>query len=145
MQEDDAAKYEKPFEYVKKHVKPDRERNNRLAYAERWWIHTEARPTMRSALTGLKRYIGTPNLTKYRLFVWLPPKVLPDHQLIVFARDDDYFFGVLHSRAHEVWALQQGTQLESRRATRRQAASRRFRSLSQMRSKRRPSPWRRRS
>ena len=23
----------------------------------------------------------------------------------VFARDDDYFFGVLHSRTHEVWAL----------------------------------------
>ena len=29
--------------------------------------------------------------------------------LIVFARDDDYFFGVLHSRAHELWALRMGT------------------------------------
>ena len=36
---------------------------------------------------------------------------LPDHQLIVFARDDDYFFGVLQSRVHEVWARRQGTQL----------------------------------
>jgi len=34
--------------------------------------------------------------------------------LVVFARDDDYFFGVLHSRAHELWALRMGTQLESR-------------------------------
>ena len=33
---------------------------------------------------------------------------------IVFARDDDYTFGVLHSRFHEVWALAMGTQLESR-------------------------------
>jgi type II restriction/modification system DNA methylase subunit YeeA len=40
--------------------------------------------------------------------------VLPDSQVIVFARDDDYFFGVLHSRVHEVWALHMGTQLESR-------------------------------
>jgi type II restriction/modification system DNA methylase subunit YeeA len=31
--------------------------------------------------------------------------------LIVFARDDDYFFGVLHSRAHEVWSLRMGTWL----------------------------------
>ena len=69
---------------------------------------------MRKALAVRERYLATPNLTKYRFFVRLPNKVLPDHQLIVFARDDDYFFGVLHSRIHEVWALQQGTQLESR-------------------------------
>jgi type II restriction/modification system DNA methylase subunit YeeA len=43
--------------------------------------------------------------------VWLEPEVLPDHQLIVFARSDDYFFGVLQSRVHEVWARSQGTQL----------------------------------
>ena len=30
---------------------------------------------------------------------------------LVFARDDDYFFGVLHSRIHELWALRMGTQL----------------------------------
>jgi hypothetical protein len=29
----------------------------------------------------------------------------------VFAREDDYFFGVLQSRAHEIWARAQGTQL----------------------------------
>ena len=35
-------------------------------------------------------------------------------QIIVIARDDDYAFGVLHSRVHETWALAQGTQLETR-------------------------------
>ena len=30
---------------------------------------------------------------------------------IVFARDDDYFFGVLHSKLHEVWSLRMGTWL----------------------------------
>jgi hypothetical protein len=34
--------------------------------------------------------------------------------LNVFAREDDYFFGVLHSRIHEVWALHMGTALEDR-------------------------------
>jgi len=34
--------------------------------------------------------------------------------VVVFARDDDYFFGVLHSRAHEVWSLPLGTSLEDR-------------------------------
>jgi hypothetical protein len=40
--------------------------------------------------------------------------LLPDDQLIVFGADDDYFFGILHSRVHEVWALKLGTRLETR-------------------------------
>jgi hypothetical protein len=69
---------------------------------------------MRRALSGLSRYLGTPILTTYRLFVWLAAEVLADHQLVVIARDDDYTFGVLHSRVHERWALRMGTQLETR-------------------------------
>ncbi len=34
--------------------------------------------------------------------------------LVAFGRADDYFFGLLHSRVHEVWALKQGTRLETR-------------------------------
>src|SRR3990172_11382201 len=41
-------------------------------------------------------------------------RTLPDSQVIVIARDDDYTFGVLHSRVHETWALATGTQLETR-------------------------------
>jgi hypothetical protein len=106
-----AALYEAPFEYLKQHVKPVREKNKRALYAERWWIHAEARPGMRKSLAGLGRYIATPTVSKHRLFVWLDPATLPDHQLIVIAKDDDYTFGVLHSRIHETWARRMGTQL----------------------------------
>ena len=106
-----AALYEQPFEYVKAKVLPVRASNRRAAYAERWWLHVEPRPAMRRALTGLERFLATPTVSKHRLFAWLPGETLPDHQLIVFARDDDYFFGVLHSRVHEVWARGLGTQL----------------------------------
>ncbi|MGH2486115.1 MAG: type IIL restriction-modification enzyme MmeI, partial [Ktedonobacterales bacterium] len=57
------------------------------------------------------RYIATPTVAKYRLFVWLPSETVPDHQIIAIARDDDYTFGVLHSRLHEVWSLRLGTYL----------------------------------
>lgn len=114
MREADASLYEAPFEYVKKHVKPTWAANRRAAYAERWWLHVEARSGMRKALAGLERFIATPTLTKHRLFVWLSKETLPDHQLIAFARDDDYFFGVLHSSVHELWSLGLGTQLETR-------------------------------
>ena len=56
----------------------------------------------------------TTTVSKHRLFAWAYAPTLPDHQLIVFNRDDDYFFGVLHSRLHEVWGLKLGTRLETR-------------------------------
>ncbi len=109
-----AALYEAPFEYIKTHVKPIRDDNRRERRRRLWWIHAETHPAMRTALARLPRYIATPTVAKYRLFVWSDGTALPDHQLIVFAREDDYFFGVLHSRAHEVWSLRMGTSLEDR-------------------------------
>ena len=38
-----------------------------------------------------------------------PPRICPDCQLIVIARDDHTTFGVLHSRFHEIWSLRLGT------------------------------------
>jgi type II restriction/modification system DNA methylase subunit YeeA len=109
--EAEAALYEAPFEYVKQRVKPVRITNRRASYAQRWWLHVEPRSGMRSALAGLSRFIATPTVSKHRVFVWLDRATLPDHQLIAFARDDDYFLGVLHSSVHEVWARRLGTQL----------------------------------
>jgi len=66
---------------------------------------------MRAALAGLRRYIVTPAVSKYRLFAWVNSATLADHRLLVTARDDDYTFGVLQSRVHETWALATGSQL----------------------------------
>ncbi len=108
---EEAALYEAPFEYVKTHVKPMRDPNRRKRYREYWWLHLEPGSGMRQALKGLKRYIVTPVNAKHRVFAWLDSDTLADHQLIAIARDDDYTFGVLHSRAHQLWALAKGTQL----------------------------------
>ena len=114
MAEAAAAAYEAPFEYVREHVQPVRATNRRKAYRERWWLHVEPRPAMRDALAPLRRFIATPTVAKHRLFAWLSAPTLPDHQLIVVAREDDYALGVLHSQAHELWSLRMGTSLEDR-------------------------------
>ena len=114
MSADDAAFFQEPFRHVDKHVRPTREKNKRKAYRERWWIHVEPRPAMRRSLALLPRFVITPTLAKHRLFTWLSAPTLPDHQLIAIARDDDYAFGVLHSRPHELWSLRMGTSLEDR-------------------------------
>jgi type II restriction/modification system DNA methylase subunit YeeA len=111
MPEPEAALYELPFEYLRQNVYAKRTENNREGYRTKWWLHGEPRPDLREALGGLKRFIATPGVAKHRLFVWLSSEVLPDHAVFAYARDDDYFFGVLHSRLHEVWARAQGTQL----------------------------------
>ena len=112
--EADAALYEEPFEYVREIVKPVRLASPSACCRKLWWLHHNRRPRMTAALVGLDRYVATVRHSKFRLFVWLPAKALPDSALIAFARDDDYTFGVLHSRPHELWALAQGTQLETR-------------------------------
>lgn len=111
MSEEDAALYEGPYEDILRKVKPERLQNNRAAYRERWWIHMEPRPAMRDALAPLSRYIVTPRVAKYRLFVWMHPITLADSATIVFAREDDYFFGILHSQLHELWSLRMGSWL----------------------------------
>ena len=111
MEMDEACLYEMPFEYVVANVKPVRINNRMRRRAERWWLHGSAAPNMRQALVGLPRYIATPIVSKYRLFVWVPADIMCNNLIDVFASDDDYFFGVLHSRVHELWARAMGTQL----------------------------------
>ena len=105
MSDTDAALYEEPFRWIKEHVYPMRSGVRRKAHRERWWRHADPRPGMWGALSGLSRYIATPRVAKYRLFVWLDTRVCPDSATIAIARDDDTAFGILHSRFHELWSL----------------------------------------
>lgn len=111
MTQEDASLYELPFEYVRQHVEPIRRTNRRKRLREKWWIYGEARPGLRRAISSMMRCIVTPEVAKHRLFVWMDTDIIPDHTLHVIARDDNYMFGVLHSRAHEAWSLSQGARM----------------------------------
>lgn len=69
---------------------------------------------MRAALADKPRFLATPRVSKFRLFQWVTDCFLGDDRIYVFARSDDYFLGVIHSRIHEVWARSQGTQVRER-------------------------------
>ncbi len=109
--QDEAALYEKPFEYVKTYVKPVRDISRSSLRGLPWWLHLWPRPELRKALQGLERYIATPIHARHRIFIWLQPPSLPDHAVAVFARQDDYFFGVLHSKLHQLWAIRKSGSL----------------------------------
>ena len=66
---------------------------------------------MRRKLRLIARFIATPRVSKYRLFVWMDHRCIPDSATVAITRDDDATFGTLHSRFHESWSLRLGTWL----------------------------------
>lgn len=98
-----SALYAGPFDHLVKHVRPERQKNGRIAYREKWWIHGESRPGFRKAVQPVARYIATARVAKHRIFTWIDSVILPDSKIIAVAREDEYSFGVLQSRIHQVW------------------------------------------
>lgn len=123
LSEAQAAQFQAPFEYLRSaQYDPGSTTDTRTLVEarstardeharERWWELYWPRPEMRRAIQGLSRYLVTGETAEHRLFVWLSLPLLPDKNLIVFARDDDVFFGVLHSAAHEAWATGIGNRM----------------------------------
>ena len=104
----DSASYERPFEYLRDQIQEERKTNPKAVDRKKWWIHKCPRPELRSALSGLHRYLVTGRVSTHRLFIWLDSIVLPDSRLCAFATDSDFTLGLLQSSIHERWALRQG-------------------------------------
>lgn len=109
MSLEEASQYEMPFRYVEENVKPERIKNRIERLAEKWWIHRGPGLSMRKAREKLQRYIVIPRVAKHPIFVFLDKKYLPDVRLVFFAREDEYFLGVLQSKVHVLWHLENGT------------------------------------
>jgi hypothetical protein len=109
MTEAEAALYEAPYEYALATVRPVHAKNPKRLGT--WWRHERSRSEMRSAVADLTRIAATVRHSKHRIWAWISPATLPDSALVVVARDDDFTFGVLQSRVHELWARRKGTQV----------------------------------
>ncbi|HUE70288.1 MAG TPA: DNA methyltransferase [Pirellulaceae bacterium] len=110
----ECAAYEAPFRHVEQIVKEERATANQMEARERWWLHWNVREELERTIAALDRCIVTPRVAKHRVFAWITPPQYIDNALVAFATADDYLFGVLHSRIHEVWSLAQGTQLREK-------------------------------
>lgn len=113
VSESSASQYEIPINTLRGRVPSFRE-NAPSAKHLPWWHFASTRSKMRTALASLDRYVATPLVGKHRVFVWLDSPTIANHSVGVFARNDDYFMGILQSRVHEVWSLAMGTQVRDR-------------------------------
>ena len=109
-------RYPEAYQHLTNTVLPERARDKRKAYRDKWWVFGEAREGMRLALANLERFIVTTETAKHRYFVFLDADTAPDQKLRVIGVDNAGMLGVLGSRLHVVFALATGGFLEDRPA-----------------------------
>jgi hypothetical protein len=107
-----AMKFATPLAIVREKVRPERERNRRASYRNRWWQFGEPCIEMRSTISGLQRFVLGLSTGKRPLFVWGEAGWSMNNSTVVFAFDDDFSMGVLQSRAHVAWAWHQSSTLK---------------------------------
>ena len=105
----EAAAYEAPFELAKQAAE-----QAGLDLTGNYWQSRQPARNMTAALAGLPRYIAHSVTAKHLTFVWVEAGTICNNATNVFARADDYFFGVLHSRIHNLWARAMGPQLRDK-------------------------------
>lgn len=121
-----AASYGAAFEILKDRVMPDvlekadaeksatgLETTRWTRMAQRWWQFRDWMPGTVAAVNSHDRYIVCPRVTKRATFAFVSRKIRPDMQLMVFAFEDDYSFGVLQSSAHWTWFVAKCSKLKS--------------------------------
>lgn len=116
------------YEHVRQHVLPTREdlvrkeeqRNAELSAADpssrlnwerrdfmvKWWELWRRRKKMLDAIEPLSRYIALSRhsvWTRPSIYAFVAPDIRPGDALTVFALEDDYSFGILHSSHHRAY------------------------------------------
>ncbi|HEU4775083.1 MAG TPA: DNA methyltransferase [Lysobacter sp.] len=105
------TKFPVSFHRILTRVKPERDSSRDKLFRENWWLFGRARPDMREALTGLRRFIGTTETSKFRTFLFIDAEFLPDQKVRVIADDKGETLGILSSVVHERWASAAGARM----------------------------------
>lgn len=75
-------------------------------FLDRWWQLSYRRAELIAAIEPLDRYIALSRVavvTRQSIYAFVSKRVRPADSLQVFAFEDDYSFGVLHSTLHRTW------------------------------------------
>ena len=116
---EEAEKYEKCIEIVRRDVKPDRDKIiGRNAESTRrgrnWWLYGQDANIMYSTIRDLTRVIAKARVSKHHMVSFVPAEIVYSDQIVVFAFDDSHSFAVLQSCFQEAWASVYSSSLETR-------------------------------
>ena len=99
-----AKRYVEPFAIVEETVLPERLKNNRACYRDRWWIYAEARPKLIRKLPLHPICFTAARVTKYLNFSASPTDRVFTDTIYIFTTDRWDHYAVVQSTIHEVWA-----------------------------------------
>ncbi|OQX13238.1 MAG: SAM-dependent methyltransferase [Thiothrix lacustris] len=102
------------YQWLVDNIKDARDMNRDSSSNKQWWQFARARADFRPALIGLECVLTTSLTAKYRIFVSVEPQTICDSTTVMFALDDAFYFGVLSSCVHCLWAFKAGGTLEDR-------------------------------
>lgn len=101
----------KIYQHILVSVKPHRITNNEEYRRNSWWLFGRKNSLYRNFISGIERYISTPETQKHRFFVFLDQGMRADNMLVNIGLRDAFHLGVLSSRIHVAWALAAGGRL----------------------------------
>lgn len=102
-----AAQKEAANNAAKRATNPNsRDARHHERFLDYWWMHAYRRGDMVAAVEKLPRYIAltiTASWERPSVYTFVESTIRPAASLQVFAVDDHYSFGVLHSALHRLW------------------------------------------
>jgi len=112
--EEEARKYELPYQQLLETVKPERSRKAKAVRESPWWLFLRPRPAMRRAVRGLDELLAITLVSKPVMPMRVSNGQVFSHKLAIFATDSFEDQAVLSSSMHQMWAIKYGSTLETR-------------------------------
>lgn len=110
---DKAESYEDCMQIVRERVKPERDKNNRKARRERWWLFGDYATGLVEAVKNLEQVLVIAQVSRTVAFTFVPNSWTHNNKVIVFALGQKSSFSVLQSSLHIEWAWQYCSTLKS--------------------------------
>lgn len=82
-------------------------------WLKRWWAPQKARDSFREKTATMRRILACVRVQSRPIFFFLSSEIVPSDSLQLFAYDDDYTFGIIHSSLHWLWVRAKGGRLKS--------------------------------
>ena len=106
-----AADYQDCLTIVEQKVKPERMKNNRKVYRDKWWHYAEKRPELYQTIAGMPQVLLKALTSKHHGFSAVSTGIIIDQTALVFVFKSFEAFALLQSDVHYEWSLKYGASL----------------------------------
>ena len=117
--EDEARQYEECFSIVEREVRPERERllsrnySTAIRRGTYWWQYAGDSKSLYRAIADLEQVLVVACVSKTVMPMFVDLRQVFSHQLVVFAYDDWFHFGVLSSGFHYRWVVRNASSIRT--------------------------------